>query len=83
MKARITLGATVLAILSLAGCASQAQIDEQNKQLAAINVSLTQIQAVQAESLALQKIQTKIQMESHNQQVQSNGLQVEQQAKRK
>jgi murein lipoprotein len=83
MKARITLCAAALAVLSLTGCASQAQIDEQNKQLAAINASLTQIQLVQAESLALQKMQTKIQVESHNQQVQSNALQVEQQAKRK
>ena len=83
MKTRITLGAAALVILSLTGCASQAQIDEQNKQLAAINVSLTQIQAVQAESLELQKMQAKIKVESHNQLVQSNALQVEQQAKRK
>ena len=83
MKTRITLGAAALAILSLTGCASQAQIDEQNKQLEAINVTLTQMQAVQAESLALQKMQAKIQVESHNQQVKSNALQVEQQVKRK
>ncbi|MCS3472637.1 murein lipoprotein [Pseudomonas sp. JUb42] len=83
MKTRITLCAAALVILSLTGCASQAQIDEQNKQLAAINVSLTQIQAVQAESLELQKMQAKIQVESHNQLVRSNALQVEQQAKRK
>ena len=83
MKTRITLGAAALVILSLTGCASQAQIDEQNKQLAAINVSLTQIQAVQAELLELQKMQAKIQVESHNQLVKSNALQVEQQAKRK
>lgn len=83
MKARITLGAVALAVLSLTGCASQAQIEDQNKQLAAINASLTQIQAVQAESLALQKMQTKIQVESHNQQVQSNALQLGQEAKRK
>lgn len=83
MKTCITLSAAALAILSLTGCASQAQIDEQNKQLAAINVSLTQIQAVQAQSLELQKMQAKIQVESHNQLVQSNALQVEQQSKRK
>lgn len=83
MKTRINLGAAALAILLLTGCASQAQIDEQNKQLAAINVSLAQIQAVQAESLDLQKMQAKIQVESHNQLVKSNVLQVEQQTKRK
>ncbi|WP_267400685.1 hypothetical protein [Pseudomonas sp. GM_Psu_2] len=83
MKTHIALGAAAMVILSLTGCASQAQIDEQNKQLAAINVSLIQIQAVQAESLNLQKMQAKIQVDSHNQLVQSNALQVEQQAKRK
>lgn len=44
--------------------AVQAQIDEQNKQLAAMNVTLTQIQAGQAESLALQKMQAKLQVET-------------------
>lgn len=83
MKALITLGAAVSAVLSLTGCASQAQIDEQNKQLAAINVTLTQIQVVQAESLALQKVQAKFQMDSCNLQLQSNAMQFEQQAKRK
>ncbi|PWD01966.1 MULTISPECIES: hypothetical protein [Pseudomonas] len=50
MNARITLGATVLAILSLTGCVTQAQIDEQNKQRSAINVSPSQIQATKSES---------------------------------
>ncbi|WP_456017491.1 hypothetical protein [Pseudomonas fluorescens] len=74
MKTRITLGAAALAILSLTGCASQAQIDEQNKQLAAINVTLTQIQATQAQQFALQKVQTNILMDTHN-------LEVKQQSK--
>lgn len=39
MKARITLASSVLALLSLTGCASQSQIEEQNKQLTAINVT--------------------------------------------
>lgn len=66
MKARITLAASALALLSLTGCASQSQIEEQNKQLAAINVTLTQLQVTQAESLTLQKMQTKLQVETHN-----------------
>lgn len=66
MKARTTLAASALALLSLTGCASQSQIEEQNKQLSAINVALTQIQANQAESLNLQKMQTKLQVETHN-----------------
>jgi murein lipoprotein len=70
MKTRITLAASVLALLSLTGCASQSQIEEQNKQLAAINVTLAKIQANQAEAFALQKIQTNIQMDTHNLQVQ-------------
>lgn len=68
MKARITFAASALALLSLTGCASQSQIEEQNKQLAAINVTLTQILATQAESLNLQKMQTKLQVENHNMQ---------------
>ncbi|MEE5177149.1 hypothetical protein V2K54_25900 [Pseudomonas alliivorans] len=74
MKTRITLGAAALGILSLTGCASQSQIDEQNKQLAAINVTLTQIQATQAQQFALQKVQTNILMDTHN-------LEVKQQSK--
>lgn len=66
MKARITLAASALALLSLTGCASQSQIEEQNKQLTAINVTLTQIHATQVESLALQKIQTSVQVDTHN-----------------
>lgn len=60
------IAVSVLAALSLAGCASQAQIEAQNKQLASINNTLVQIQAAQAESLALQKIQTSVQVDSHN-----------------
>lgn len=43
MKARITLAASALALLSLTGCASQAQLDEQNKKLDVINSQLMQI----------------------------------------
>ncbi|QQQ50133.1 MULTISPECIES: hypothetical protein [Pseudomonas syringae group] len=68
MKARTTLAASALALLSLTGCASQSQIEEQNNQLSAINVALTKIQANQAESLNLQKMQTKLQVDTHNQQ---------------
>lgn len=66
LKTRITLAASALALLSLTGCASQAQIEAQNKQLVSINNTLIQIQAAQAESLALQKIQTSVQVDTHN-----------------
>lgn len=66
LKTRLILAASVLALLSLSGCASRAQIDEQNKQLTAINISLTQIHAAQMESLAQQKVQTSTLVQSHN-----------------
>jgi outer membrane murein-binding lipoprotein Lpp len=47
MKTPITLGAAMLVILTLTGCATQAQIEEQNKQLADISVSLNKLQAFQ------------------------------------
>ncbi|EPG9766656.1 hypothetical protein M0K88_004923 [Escherichia coli] len=47
MNARVTMGAVMLAIFSLTGCATKAQIEEQNKQLADIIVSLTKLQAAQ------------------------------------
>jgi len=47
MKTLIAGSAIALSILSLTGCATKAQIDEQNEQLAAIIVSLTKLQAVQ------------------------------------
>lgn len=50
MNARITFGATVLAILSLTGCVTQAQVVEQKTQPLAINVSPAQTQASKAES---------------------------------
>lgn len=57
MKSHITLAATALALLSLSGCASQSQIDEQNKQLANLNLSLQQIQQNQLKSMEYQKAQ--------------------------
>lgn len=57
MKNHITLAATVLVLLSLAGCASQSQIDEQNQQLANLNISLQQIQQNQLKSMEYQKAQ--------------------------
>jgi murein lipoprotein len=74
-----TITASVLALLSLAGCASQSQLDEQNKQIAALTVAVTQIQANQLESIALQKSQIALQAESKNLQT----LQYQQQLQRK
>ncbi|MDY7563461.1 hypothetical protein [Pseudomonas sp. AB6] len=60
------IAVSVLALLSLAGCASQSQIEEQNNQLAVISATLKQIQATQAEALVLQQMQTSVQIESKN-----------------
>lgn len=46
---------SVVAMMSIAGCASQSQIEEQNRQLAAINITLKQIQTNQMELISLQK----------------------------
>lgn len=63
---KVTIAASILALLSLAGCASQAQIDEQNKQLAAINVALIKIQENQLKSLEFQTDQGALQIQSNN-----------------
>lgn len=44
LKIRIVLAASTLALLSLTGCASQAQIQAQNDQLEAVNARLIQIE---------------------------------------
>lgn len=70
MKTRITLAAAVLAVLSLSGCATQAQIEQQTAQLAAINVTLTQIQENQLKSQEYQKAQLTFQQQQLNHQLQ-------------
>lgn len=70
MKTRITLAAVVLAGLSLTGCATQTQIEQQNAQLAAINVTLTQIQENQLKSQEYEKAQLTFQQQQLNQQLQ-------------
>lgn len=60
---------TALSAVSLGGCASQSQLDEQTKQLAEINTSLIRIQANQAALLEVQKAQLANQVESRNAQL--------------
>lgn len=57
MKTVFTAAASALALLSLGGCATQSQIEQQTAQLTAVKVTLAHIQANQAHSLALQKSQ--------------------------
>ncbi len=81
MKARIILAASTMALLSLTGCASQAQIDEQNKQLASMNNSLVQIQENQLKSMEYQKAQLTYQQQQVNHDL--NDIMVEQARKAK
>lgn len=55
MKIATSFAASAVFLLSLGGCASPSQIEQQNRQLAAINLSLLQIQANQAQAINLQK----------------------------
>lgn len=66
MKIRMTFVASALALMSLTGCATHSQIEEQNKQLTEINLSLKVIQAQQASALGMQQVQTKMLMETYN-----------------
>ena len=64
MKMRIALSA--LFLLSLAGCATQAQVEQQTRQLEVISATLNQIQANQLASLEQQKAQTALQAQNNN-----------------
>jgi murein lipoprotein len=66
MKTPMIFAACTLALLSLTGCVSQAQMDEQNKQLSELNMNLKVLQAQQASTLAMQQVQTKMLMETYN-----------------
>ena len=70
MLRSLSRAASALALLSLTGCASQAQLDEQHKQLVAVNNSLTQIQENQLKSLEFQKAQLTYQQQQLNFQMQ-------------
>lgn len=73
MKIRMTLVASALAMMSLTGCATQSQIEEQNTliqaqnhQLTEINLSLKALQAQQVSALGMQQVQTKMLMDTYN-----------------
>ncbi len=64
------LAVSLLAPLSLVGCSSQLQMEQQNVQnvqLAAIHMALLKIQANQAQSIDLQKQQISLQETSNDQ----------------
>lgn len=65
MKTRIAFTLSALLMMSLTGCATQAQIEQQNRQLETISVSLKQIQANQQTGLELQRTQAALQAQGN------------------
>ncbi|KWT13171.1 hypothetical protein [Pseudomonas amygdali] len=68
MNVRTALTLSAVFMLSLTGCATQSQVDEQTHLLEVINASLKQIQANQQQSIELQKLQADLQQQSNNEQ---------------
>jgi murein lipoprotein len=67
MNARIALALSAFFMLSLSGCATQAQMDQQTRQLIEINNTLKQMQASQQVSIALQQSQVALQAQGNAQ----------------
>ncbi|AXH60437.1 hypothetical protein ACDH60_28460 [Pseudomonas ficuserectae] len=68
MNVRTALTLSAVFMLSLTGCATQSQVDEQTHLLEVISASLKQIQANQQQSIELQKLQADLQQQSNNEQ---------------
>ncbi|QHF00814.1 hypothetical protein LCG56_29545 (plasmid) [Pseudomonas cannabina pv. alisalensis] len=68
MNVRTALTLSAVFMLSLTGCATQSQVDEQTHMLEVISASLKQIQANQQQSIDLQKLQADLQQQSNNEQ---------------
>ena len=68
MNVRTALTLSAVFMLSLTGCATQSQLDQQTNQLEVISASLKQIQANQQQSIDLQKLQADLQQQSNNEQ---------------
>ncbi|KPW78856.1 Uncharacterized protein ALO81_03194 [Pseudomonas cannabina] len=68
MNVRTALTLSAVFMLSLTGCATQSQLDQQTNQLEVISASLKQIQANQQQSIELQKLQADLQQQSNNEQ---------------
>ncbi|KPX44964.1 Uncharacterized protein ALO68_01428 [Pseudomonas syringae pv. helianthi] len=68
MNVRTALTLSAVFMLSLTGCATQSQVDEQTHLLEVISASLKQMQANQQQSIELQKLQADLQQQSNNEQ---------------
>ncbi|MCQ2992446.1 hypothetical protein NLO72_24975 [Pseudomonas tremae] len=65
MNVRTALTLSAVFMLSLTGCATQSQVDEQTHMLEVISATLKQMQANQQVAIALQQSQTALQAQSN------------------
>ncbi|MGN9404532.1 hypothetical protein B1F69_18325 [Pseudomonas syringae] len=65
MNVRTALTLSAVFMLSLTGCATQSQVDEQTHMLEVISATLKQMQANQQVAIALQQSQTALQAKSN------------------
>jgi murein lipoprotein len=70
MNVRTALTLSAVFMLSLSGCATQSQVDQQTRQLIEVNNTLKQIQAAQQVSIALQQNQVSLQVQGNAQALQ-------------
>lgn len=66
MNVRHAFALSAVFMLSLSGCATQSQVDQQTHQLEVISASLKQIQANQQQAIELQKLQVSLQQQGNN-----------------
>ncbi|GKQ32344.1 hypothetical protein PSTH1771_24325 [Pseudomonas syringae pv. theae] len=66
MNVRTALTLSAVFMLSLTGCATQSQVDEQTHLLEVISATLKQMQANQQVAIALQQSQLALQSQSNN-----------------
>ena len=70
MNVRTALTLSAVFMLSLSGCATQSQVDQQTRQLIEVNNTLKQIQVAQQVAIALQQNQVALQVQGNAQALQ-------------
>ncbi|NJP03491.1 hypothetical protein HBH25_21885 [Pseudomonas sp. hsmgli-8] len=70
MNVRTALTLSAVFMLSLSGCATQSQVDQQTRQLIEVNNTLKQIQVAQQVAIALQQNQVTLQVQGNAQALQ-------------
>jgi murein lipoprotein len=69
MNVRHAFVLSAVFMLSLSGCATQSQVDQQTQQMIQMNATLKQLQTAQQVSIALQQTQVSLQQQSNNEQM--------------